>query len=226
MLVVPAGIFITCRRRRWVAALCILVLTPITLYFVLGAVSYFHGKPFLLHPGFNHGNPDPVYRCRYRHYGDALSDEVWVITLGHNLGVCTMIRLFGPAPGSYTGPYPTAQEAKAAVAGAARVDVTNLCRDRKLQVGERLVKLNEGVVWRIIRDTEWAMPVLDHDAKELQKIEASLGPVRACVWKSTVLIVQVPMGKRAQAMNHIVVIDLTSGRAFAGYFESTRGELD
>jgi hypothetical protein len=110
----------TRRKRIW--GLYALLLGPIlvwpTAFFGMGVVDYFQNDGRLQGsgmPGFGYGSLHPEYRCR-RVSGGCVVDGSEGLRQGpYNFALTTMIKTFGPMEGSFTGAYPSKDEAWAAL---------------------------------------------------------------------------------------------------------------
>lgn len=105
-------------RARSVVAVALALANPLSFFFLHGVVDYAGGKPAFRGkglPGPEYANIDPATRCRRVSGGCVISGNEWAIILPHNLALHAMVFLFGPPAGSYDGPYPTREEAMAAV---------------------------------------------------------------------------------------------------------------
>ena len=219
-LAVPVALLVA---RRWRSAgLCVL-LAPIGVSFVSGAVGYARGTARLRGyglPGTGYHNLDPVLRCGRETSGCVVYDNEWMTHTPNNLAVTVLTRLFGPQRGAYTGPYPTEAEANMTLAGAEPVEVDGLFADR-VRVDGRDVTLDRGVGAGLLK-ASWRTMGMEPERETVRAGLKEAGPVKAAVWKEACVIVRVPAGPRddpggaAQAAC-VAVVDLGTGRPFAYY---------
>lgn len=105
-------------RARSGAAVALVLANPLSFFFLQGVMDYAGGTPALRGmglPGPEYANIDPATRCRRISGGCVIRGHEWASILPHNLALRTMVFLFGPPAGTYDGPYPTREEAMAAV---------------------------------------------------------------------------------------------------------------
>ncbi len=225
-LLALAGAAVNGARRRWFAVAAIVLLSPVVFLLGRGVYEYTRGTAHLQYMGLpktESGNIDPVYRCERLTGGCVLrrGDEDFVQSI-HNLSVCAMIRLFGPMRGSYLGPYPTRDEALAAVVAGAELSYADLITDR-LSLGGETIELDTGVGLGLLARTEWEYSPADADGLGLR-------PIQAVVWHGTCVIVRIPTDLLTQTPREsrgvsarVVVIDRGSGRPFAYFAEGSYG---
>lgn len=209
------------QARRW--AVCFgtisLCLAGLSSHVMLGMADYARGtaelRDFGLPIDVSLYNVDPVYRCG-RTWTCMIPPGGRFPAARYNLGVKLMIRIFGPMPGAYTGPYPTEGEALNALRSAAPVSVDELARDN-VPLTSGPVALDQGVGLGLLRYSDWGDAVGD-PAREQMAIQ-QLGPITAAPWK-TCVVLRIPEaadfnGPASGA--RIVVIDVNRGRPFAHF---------
>jgi hypothetical protein len=215
-------------RRYRAAALCLL-LSPVCVSVVLAVSAYCSGRAALADvglPGTEFHNLDPDLRCGRSTSGCLVQGNEWMTQSPYNATLRAMIGVFGPQPGAYTGPYPSAADATGALAAAAQDVPLDDLRSDTVRLPGRVVTLDPGVGPGLLR----ASPVLvDLDAaSDPYHIRDQLGPVRAALWKDACLIVRIPRGDRSgpaepEQAACLAVIDLTTGRPFAYYAQGGYG---
>ena len=216
-------------RRRWVALTVLLLLLPFSVAFVLGAIRYARGTATLLlyaeELDTESYNPDRQVRCPRWSPTYPSSGAVFFWTVPNNAAVRLMAALFGPMPGSYDGPYPTREEALAALADGETVALEDLLRG-VVPIGEKEFHLDayvgRAMVSRLPIDS-LADGVTRGEPVNEDKQEA-FGRISGASWRNRCLILRIPSGtsvaepgtaKEEPAM--IVAIDGEAGRPFA-YF--------
>jgi hypothetical protein len=105
-------------RARSVVTVFLLLLNPLSLFFLSGVVDYAGGRPTLRGMGLpspEYANIDRATRCRRSSGGCLIRGNEWISIVPHNLALRTMVFFFGPPSSAYDGPYPTREEAMAAV---------------------------------------------------------------------------------------------------------------
>jgi hypothetical protein len=110
------------RRRGWWLSL---VLSPVfglpAWGFAMACAGYFRGDAALMTVGLPSDearNLNPELRCARRTTGCVVCGWEPFVNAGNNAALRGLIRTFGPMKGSYVGPYPTREEAAAALRGA------------------------------------------------------------------------------------------------------------
>jgi len=151
LLVVPAVLIALwrawCRRTR-VALVLLLVLNPVSGFFIAGVATYVNGAP-VLH--FRHlsdlesYNPDPSDRCPRGPGSCRINGSDWLTIHTTNAGVLLMCRCFGPPALAYNGPYPSKAEALATLPETLLSPVDQFLKGRVLADG-KMVKLQPAVV--------------------------------------------------------------------------------
>jgi hypothetical protein len=222
MLAIPiilAAAIVYVRRKRFVSFALILVLTPFTVFSTLGVVDYARGTARIARSGLpstRFGNVDPVYRHERASRGCLVYGNEWVFDSTYSATVFTLIKTIGPMRGSYLGPYPTEQQATAALLLAKPIQVNQLQNDI-VTLGTNSYTLDAGVGAGLLARTEWGMQT---GTRRYKGIIASLGPITAVITQGTCLILRIPTetpwGSTPQAAM-VVLIDTNSGRPFAYY---------
>ncbi len=212
------GILWTMSRRNWVGAAVLIVLNPLGVIFLWGVGDYLRGRPYLRFvglPRMESYNIDPGTRCLRDGGGCLLSGNEWAFLVPYNGGVVLMAKLLGPPANGYDGPYPTKDEALAAVASGRSVDLSDLLLDRvvldettcelPLRVGETIV---EGLLGPLPEPEEQA------DANSPWRVQA-----HAVLWNQRCLILRIQ--REATESDCLVLLDRTKGLPFA-YFAMGR----
>lgn len=214
------------RRRYLLIVLCVL-LTPFTIFAFEGFADYQTGSArlrYMGYPGPEFYNPDPELRCGRSTGGCLVNGTEWLLHEPYNLSVMLMIKLFGPMRGSYTGPYPSREEAVTALDGATALPVDQLLRDR-ITVGETEVQLGEGVGEALIYDSPvYYFSGKGDPTKAGQELLAELGPITAALYRDRCVILRVPTDfpdglkdKGEEPSGMIALIDRENGRPYAYY---------
>lgn len=136
-----------------------------------------------------------------------------------------MIRLFGPMPGTYTGPYPTESEARAALSNAEALDVAALAQDRAA-LASGTIRLDAAVGEGLLMTTRWWF-ILD-SPDELAGLEEVCGPVTATTCQGCLVLripTEFPEPDASLASAVIVLIDPAVGRPFGYYGEGPRSSF-
>lgn len=220
VLLFPVAFIVFLARRQKRVALVFLALSPITVMvigLVLGVVTYLTGTGVLMHMGLprtEFHNLDSETRLERRTGGCLVTGWEWMLDIPNNAALRSMTAVLGPMHGTYTGPYPTKDEALASLAGADWVDPNDLCRDR-VKLAGREVRLDTGVGEGLLRGTTLSLGA-EPDGKD---------PRRLCVgaiWKDRVLILRLamdipPPDPNSEESARIALIDCERGRPFAFY---------
>ena len=209
------GALLVAQRRWGLIALCVL-LSPMTAGLMSGTVGYctgtarIHGMGL---PGFGYFNLDPELRCERSTGGCVVTGGEFLTQTPNNFAIVTLTRLFGPQPGTYTGPYPNETEANAALASAMSVSLERLVQGR-VDVGPSPVKLDLGVGAELLRRSPYACVggTLSADAPQWL---SEVGPPTATLYQNQCLILRLPQMQGAI----IALIDTKTGRPFAYYLE-------
>lgn len=107
-------------HRRFRLALLACVASPYAVAFFFALLSYASGTGSIMgtgHPAWTYAL-DRYTRAPPTTSGCIVSGNEWVWQESNNLALRMMATLFGPMPGSYQGPYPTAAEATDTLANA------------------------------------------------------------------------------------------------------------
>jgi len=211
-------------RRALIACAIVLLLSPFSVFFFGGVTSYLIGRPTLLGvglPGTTYHNIDRKYRCEWETLGDLVFGNEWLICKFNNVAVKLMVRIFGPASGSYIGPYPTKEQALRALAYATPVRLDCFLADH-FAIGQREVRLDKGVGKGLLRCT--GRKGYFHEGWFGHSPEEP-GPIRCAIWQDRCLIVWIPSrypydedGRWDRHRSaRIAVVDLERGRPFAYY---------
>jgi hypothetical protein len=211
--------------RRWLAFAVLVLLSPVTLAFILGAVQYGLGTADLRYMGLpdtEFNNLDTDYRCPRVTGGCLVNGGEFLVQEPHNAAVMLLINLMGPMRGSYDGPYPSREEALAALNGAERVPLEDLLND-VVRVQGQEVPLGHHVGRGLVAGTD--MRTLAKDVLQGKIVNERdrkwYGEITAAIWQDRCLIIRIPLptalqeGAEPSAM--IAVIDRQAGRPFAYY---------
>jgi hypothetical protein len=202
-------------ERRWLAATAYVVLLPTTVAFLEGIVDYTTGKARLQYsglPGTKFYNLDPHLRCRRATYGCVVYGNEWLSQAPYNGAVRLLIATVGFMPGTYTGPYPTEEEAFAAVDNATPIFAGDLSEDRVI-VGKEEVRLDKGVGSQLL-------------AKSFFPVEAdnilpgkTMPTIRATIWHEECVLLRIPFAPLNDESDSamVVVLSRRHGRPFAYY---------
>jgi hypothetical protein len=196
--------------------LTLVVLSPPVTAFVTGATGYVAGRPVLWHvglPGTEFHNLDPDTRAERATHGDLVGLFTGFTDPFNNAGVRLMAALFGPAKGAYDGPYPTEEEAKAALRDGANVSFRDIASGAVPADG-RVVNLDRGVGGELLQ--RCFVSGLVTAGMQEARVVAEFGGPRAVLWRDRVLVLSIP---HAEASAMLAVIDAEAGRVFAFYAE-------
>ncbi len=213
-LVVPAVLVALWRawhQRTRVALVLLIVLNPLSGFFIAGVASYVNGAP-VLHsrhlPDLESYNPDPLDRCP-RGLGSCLvNGSDWLTIHTPNAAVLLMSRCFGPSALAYNGPYPTKAEALALMPETLLSPVDQFLKGRVLADG-KMVRLQPAVVRALA-----GLVGLEND---------DITPIHARLYHNRCLILRFSrrIGSSANAENFdtdvLVLVDRSSQRPFAYY---------
>ena len=206
------------RRRWWLIGVCLL-LSPMSVGFVVGAVSYSAGRARIQGmglPGVGYHNLDPELRCERATGGCLVNGGEFLTQTPNNVAIVALTRLFGPQPGAYTGPYPDEVQAKLAMASASPVSVVPLLVNDQVDLTEPPIKLDCGVGAGLLRELQLTVRGNKLDDFSRSTLDTA-GPIRAAQYKGQCLILRVPNYSNDGAM--IVLLDTVAGRPFAYYGE-------
>ena len=243
LLVICAVLAVWLLLPRWYVIIGLIwLLSPITLSAGAGAWSYFAGHPTMQYMGLFgpefHGSIDPDLRCARRTGGCLVGGHEWLTNGTHNAVTRFLIHTLGPAEGSYTGPYPTEEEALDALSDAAFVSHERIAAD-DVPIGDRIVKLDGGVgrklladAWQFYEPEAWQYSLGEHLSDDPDPLKSP--GCWATVWKDRCLILRIDCRAPAFVLDShvedwgavIAVIDTETGRPFAYYTqENYRGRF-
>jgi hypothetical protein len=151
-------------QRRYLLASLLLLTTPLTVFFALGASDYVRGTAVLKVGGYSTSfrNVDPELRIpRPQSSSCFYSGHEWVFQKPYNFALQLLTKSFGLMPGAYSGPYPTHDEAIALFSNAPTISMTALQQD-KLAVGDDHATLAPGVGQRIIDQCSFRLDATDN----------------------------------------------------------------
>jgi hypothetical protein len=226
LLIAPlalGGVVVNATRRAWISSVLIVVLSPFTLFFLLGIHDYSDGTARLRSmgmAGLKHWSLDSTYRCPRMTGGCVSHGGDWMRDEPYNAAVKVMILTFGPMAGSYVGPYPTQQEASEALKQGNELQAADIDADRIL-LGNAPVSLASGVGRGLLIGTEWAST--STDAHWAARLSEELGPIIGSTYQGGCVVLRIPMrwsgsaGTQPARAAVIVLIDASSGWPFAFY---------
>ena len=168
------------------------------------------------------GSIHPVYRCEQIAGGWWITENKWATESVYNVVLMGLIRVFGPMPGSYIGPFPSKDESIAAGKLGQPCSPENLVMNR-VDVGDLHVQLDHDVGLALLGYTSWWLGLLDKNT--WREIEEYQGPIRAAMCRGC-LIVRFPdpdSYTRNRPVAYVFVVDPERGRPLVCYFENTRG---
>lgn len=116
----PGFGLVLARSRKlapWFALASPFIAAPV-LNALLGGAGYFLGTARFQTvgmPGPEFNDLDPDYRVRWSTSGCLVNGAELLYQTPHNVVVMALVRSFGPMRGVYDGPYPTREEARAAI---------------------------------------------------------------------------------------------------------------
>jgi hypothetical protein len=210
-------------RRRYRSLAALLVLSPLGATFLLGAAHYCLGIAKLRsmgYPSATGNNLDPEIRCGRSTGGCVVHGDEWMYLGPHNAAVRAMSTLFGPMPGTYTGPYPTESQAIAIAAEGAPVSPQELIEDR-VTIAGRVCHLDKGVGQRLLRNVRFHYLLHPQDRPAGSTPE----PIRAALFEEECIILRIPaepMFGEHENSAMIVLLSRSRGRPFAYYAEGER----
>lgn len=214
--------------RAWRPAALVLALSPPVVIAVLAGAMFAQGTARLMYTGLPSSefhNPDPQTRLPRGTMGDLVSGEEWLAILPNNLTVRGLQTVFGPMPGSYTGPYPDRAAAFAALEHARPIPAERLLQDVVVLDG-REIHLDTGVGRGLVRSLHgWAAPAAFDAAVGTEDRPA------ATLYEERCLILRLPRGQGPgptdEAMREhfgpegpgaiVALVDVERGRPFAYY---------
>lgn len=210
------GVALWCRHRLPLVAL--LVLNPYLWAFADGLRDYSTGRAVLEYSTCRDQarryRLNPVYRCVRGQGGccRAMSDPYSEAC--HDAAVKLATHAFGYMPGSYAGPYPTDEEAWAALAAGQVVDAAEIAADRVTVAGQT-VRLDWRVQYSVAEDRDWEAFLW----LGIRQGAAPPADIVATIFQKQCLILRVPQphartkaGQPPPAL--IMLIDLATGRPF------------
>lgn len=210
LLILPWGMVRADRFTRWL----LLVSSPLTLIIGLGIAQYFRGAATLQTAGLpetTFHNLDPVTRCGRTGGGCIVCGNEWLWDSLHNITIEILVWSFGYSRGTYTGPYPTKEEAQTALASAHMVSWADLRKD-EVPLSADLIRLQAGVGAVLCdRAQRFLFSPEDLGRDELK--------VRGILWRNECLILRIPVNPNDPGSAMIVLVSRTAGRPFAYYGE-------
>ncbi len=125
--VVMLGLIIFAFWRRSWRPMFVIILSPFAIGFISGALSWFGQRPCYITwglPETEFYNLDPHTRTYWESLGDLLDGSEPAKAGPHNLGLNLMCRAFGKPPRTYSGVYPTREEADLLTRSAMETPIT------------------------------------------------------------------------------------------------------
>lgn len=227
VLLVPVllwGLWWARRNTLWGSAAVMVLLNPLTLPFAVGVAAWHRDGSHMMSVGLQQSSSSFVHhatRLPVATSGCVVSGNEWVAQLPYNAAIKLMTYAFGPPRGTYQGPIPTEETARATLAEAGMVtDWRSLSRDR-VTVGGRDIQLQQWLGPALL-DACYAFDPFSAESNPSRAPEP--GTIRVATWKNQVLLIEL---KDAWSLigdggvSHVAVVDLESGRVF-GHFEGAR----
>jgi hypothetical protein len=213
-------------KWQFISAVLYVLLSPVAVFFYLGAVDYSRGTAVIIFKGLprNSGmNLDPELRCPKSNAGCVIQEYEWMEIPPYNTAVLGLHHLFGPMRGAYTGPYPTKEETFMALRTADTINLNELIMDKGV-IGSQEIKLESGVGRKLLTRLSIQYAVEAKDSNEIKNFINNIGPVKGTVWKEKCLILRIPgdfdyFEKHESKSARIALIDCERGRPFAYYYE-------
>lgn len=207
------AIFYLVFQRRYLGAVAIAALSPVTVFFCFGIGSYFMGNAIMMGmgpAGRDYRNLDPVVRCSRTTGGCFPCGNEWARILPNNLAVRSISSLLGPMPGGYQGAYPDEKKAKQLITNGAAVKACDVYNGRFSVDGVEVV-LDKGVGKELLDsfcfyDVKWSKGLT----------------LAAAIYKEDCVILRIPnepFEDPAKCAATIVLIGRERGRPFAYYYD-------
>jgi hypothetical protein len=215
--VLPIGLLAYFIMGRFRSMLALFVLSPLVPMFLFGMVTYWTGSARCFYmglPSLESENPCRGSRAPQQCTGDLVvgCDLVWQVP--NNLGVGLMGLVFGPMSGTYDGPYPTKDEAAAALAAGQSIQRKDI-QANLIPLAQGNIKLDADVGPALLRG------ICDYSNSDLGLPAMPKPAYLAAVVKGRCLAVEILdelRTRRDQApCGFIVLIDTNTGRPFAFY---------
>lgn len=170
------------RRPRTILAAVAFTLffSPMTLAAVRGTSDYFAGTATIQGMGMSRSDSpvDPLTRLQRSHNGCVVMGNEWIVHGPYNSMVRLWLKVHGPMRGTYAGPYPDEPTARACVAGAKALDLTQLPTD-SLLIDGGVIKLRAGLGREIMQGIREGLAVNPGDAALIRLY----GGARATIYK-------------------------------------------
>lgn len=185
--------------RRWRVALALLVLSPLGVFFLWGAMDYARGRAVVWTTGaptFELFNLDPAVRCPGATSGRVVYDSEWMHHGPYNLAVRVLTFCFGKERGTYAAnAYPTRQQAENVLRFRSEPALIDDLLKDQLRVGEATIKLDAGVGKALFADTDlYACWQLRTPEQRMKNELAKFGDVRVASYH-TCVILRIPTGQ-------------------------------
>jgi hypothetical protein len=225
VILLPIALWGAIRGRSVAAVALVGLANPLTFFFLSGVGDYVGGRPALRGmglPGPEYANIDRATRCLRSSGGCLIRGNEWVSMVPHNSAVKVMVLFFGPPAGAYDGPYPTREEAMAAVsAGGVAVSAEQFVSGAiPTDAGE--VRMDRDVAEKI---GTHLFPLSGYgfgDAVEGEQLHAVLWQGRCLIlrWRADSLL-----EKDGEKQEVFVLVDQNNGRPFAVYLVAARHSI-
>ncbi|RCS53941.1 hypothetical protein DTL42_01895 [Bremerella cremea] len=211
-LIVIGGFLKLFSERKLRAAAVVVLVTPFTLFAVLGIADYARGVAHIRgygYPANEFFNLDRQARCPKVNYGCCVMGHEWVSLLPYNMAVKSLGAIIGPMPGSYRGSYPTKAEANLALAQAKEVSRNDFENDLVI-LGNKSIRLDNGVGKEMLERLHFGL---------LEWSDQAPAKITAILYEEDCLIVRVPVLEETTPSAAIALFDVQKGRPFAFYSE-------
>lgn len=225
VILLPTGLWGVIRGRSVAAVALVVLANPLTFFFLNGVGDYIEGRPALRGmglPGPEYANIDRATRCLRSSGGCLVRGNEWVSMVPHNAALRVMVHFFGPPAGAYDGPYPTREEARAAVsAGGVAVSAEQFVSGAiPTDAGE--VRMDRAVAEKI---GTHLFPLSGYgfgEAVDGEQLHAVLWQGRCLIlrWREDPLLEKV--GEQQEVF---VLVDQYNGRPFAVYLAAARHSI-
>lgn len=168
LLLFLLGYGIYAYHQHWKALSLLVLLNPLTVFFIIGIADYCSGTPelhFMGLPNIETYNLDRSSRCFHRGGGCLVSDDEWVQIIPHNTALRLLSLVFGPASQTYDGPYPTKEDALNFISDAPSIPVDEFVRGKIVQE-DTTVDIGADVARRLVDTFFLNAPLLEEDVPD------------------------------------------------------------
>jgi hypothetical protein len=200
-------------QRRFLAIALLLLLSPSGLAFCQGVWEYSRGDArliFIGHPAGSIGRLDRDYRCYRFTWGCIFDGSEWTKIVPHNAAIKLLVFTFGPVRGSYTGPYPTLEEAKRALQAAEPVAIDDF-KQNQFSLGQEVIQLDARVGEQLVEGMRGQLCSFDPPL------------VTGALWQNECVILRMQEQRdweeEEPPRSFIVLLSRTAGRPFSYYSE-------